>query len=521
MSFKILKWGRVIISLGFLILITFFFIDFTNAFSGRVIRSVLYLQFVPSLLSFLKFAGIGAAGFIFIILLNLFAGRIYCSTICPLGTFQDVIIRIKRKLTRKKKFSHQRSFNYLRYIILILSLLLFIAGLVFPLLLLDPYSNYGRIATNLFRPVLLFFNNSATSMLESMSIYSLYRVEPGMHHWLSLLWSILILLLILYFSYKHGRLFCNTLCPVGALLGWLSRFSIFKIYLNRTLCTSCGKCSAVCKAGCIDVKNKSVDFSRCVGCLNCLSSCPDNGVIFGRPGKSEKAVILPYDDKRRDLIRRSLTAMASLAGMSMLAQGRGYGLRRFNQPLPVKKEYPVSPPGSISFDHFNGSCTACHLCVNACPTHVIRPSFLEYGLAGIMQPRMDYHASYCNFDCVICSEVCPTGALRPLKAEEKHVLQLGKVIFIKQNCVVFTDNTDCGACSEHCPTKAVYMRPFRGNLFLPEVNPDICVGCGACEYACPTDPKSIYVEGNPVHLTAEKPIIKKMEQPDQQEDFPF
>jgi ferredoxin len=134
---------------------------------------------------------------------------------------------------------------------------------------------------------------------------------------------------------------------------------------------------------------------------------------------------------------------------------------------------------------------------------------------------MDYMASYCNFDCVICTEVCPTGALTPLVIEEKHVLQLGKVVFVKENCIVHTEGTDCGACSEHCPTKAVNMRPYRKTLFLPVVDQDICVGCGACEYACPTDPKSIYVEGNPVHLTADKPEVKPLEQPDEEEDFPF
>ena len=138
-----------------------------------------------------------------------------------------------------------------------------------------------------------------------------------------------------------------------------------------------------------------------------------------------------------------------------------------------------------------------------------------------MQPRMNYHASFCNFDCVICSEICPTGALQPLIIEEKHVLQLGQVKFIKQNCIVFTEGTDCGACSEHCPTKAVKMRPYRRTLLLPVVDPDICVGCGACEYACPTDPKSIYVEGNPVHLTADKPEIETLEQLEADDDFPF
>ena len=190
--------------------------------------------------------------------------------------------------------------------------------------------------------------------------------------------------------------------------------------------------------------------------------------------------------------------------------------------IPEQKKHPVTPPGSVSFEHFTKLCTACHLCVSACPTQVLQASFLEYGLGGIMQPRMDYHKEYCNFECTACGEVCPTGAILPLNVEKKKITQIGKVIFIKENCIVETDGTDCGACSEHCPTKAVTMKPHKG-LFLPEVNTEICIGCGACEFACPVEPyKAIYVEGNPVHKTAQKPVSKKIDANfDDEEDFPF
>ena len=144
-----------------------------------------------------------------------------------------------------------------------------------------------------------------------------------------------------------------------------------------------------------------------------------------------------------------------------------------------------------------------------------------------MQPTMDYHVNYCNFECVLCSEVCPTGAILPIAVDDKKLTQLGKSYFIKENCVVYTDETACGACSEHCPTKAVNMVPYRGKknvpgLTIPEVNNKICIGCGACEYACPTDPRSIYVDGNAEHVFAEKPeskqAVKPVEPPD---DFPF
>ncbi|MGA3013801.1 MAG: 4Fe-4S dicluster domain-containing protein, partial [Bacteroidales bacterium] len=188
-------------------------------------------------------------------------------------------------------------------------------------------------------------------------------------------------------------------------------------------------------------------------------------------------------------------------------------------------EVPVTPPGSVSFWHYTSKCTACHLCVSACPTKVLQPTLMEFGLSGIFQPKMNYHAEYCNFECVKCSEVCPTGAILPITKEEKSTLQIGISKFIKNQCIVVTKHTACGACSEHCPTKAVEMVPYLGDLLIPKVNEKICVGCGACEFACPVKPdKAIYVEANPYHHKALKPEKKVGEQKKAlkpSDDFPF
>ena len=167
------------------------------------------------------------------------------------------------------------------------------------------------------------------------------------------------------------------------------------------------------------------------------------------------------------------------------------------------------------------------LCVSACPSRVLVPTFLEFGSLGMMQPRLDFHAGHCNYECTICMNVCPSGAILPLAVENKKLTQLGVAKFIKENCVVYTDNTDCGACSEHCPTKAVDMAPYPNpankRLKIPEVKPEYCIGCGGCEHACPTKPyKAIYVDGNPVHKLAKKPVVKNIEEKvDYNEDFPF
>lgn len=195
--------------------------------------------------------------------------------------------------------------------------------------------------------------------------------------------------------------------------------------------------------------------------------------------------------------------------------------------IPVRVTSPVSPPRSGSIEHFTATCTACDLCLSVCPSRVLVPYFLEFGFLGMMQPRMVFHAGHCNYDCTICMNLCPSGALLPLPVEVKKLSQLGIAKSIKENFVVYTDNTDCGACSEYCPTKAVDRVPYSNSankrLKIPEVKPEYCIGCGGCKHACPTEPyKPIYVDGNPVHQLAKKPVVKTIAQKiDDKDDFPF
>jgi len=178
--------------------------------------------------------------------------------------------------------------------------------------------------------------------------------------------------------------------------------------------------------------------------------------------------------------------------------------------VPYKRSHPITPPGSVDVKRFNNRCTACHLCVSKCPSNVLQPTFLDYGLAGMLQPAMEFQHGYCNYHCTICADICPTKALEKISLKEKKTLQVGHVHYIKENCVVVTDGTDCGACSEHCPTQAVSMQPYKGDLRIPVIDQNLCVGCGGCEYICPTRPyRAIYVVGNPVHKQALIPEEKE------------
>lgn len=520
MKLSYLKKIRVGISLLFFTALAALFLDLSNTLSPSYTNYFTYLQFIPSLIKSLSFFGIGAAGYLFVLLLTLLSGRVYCSSICPLGILQDIFSFINRKLHKKDYYKLTKPNNLLRYSFLAASVLFLAGGSLFAVNLLDPYSNFGRIFTQLFKPVISICNNLMVVLLAQFKNYSLNPTEIYSPQLGLIVLPVLFLVIVFWLSYKHGRIFCNTVCPVGTLLGLVSRFSLFKIKIDEKNCISCNLCERTCKSGCIDKKAKTVDFSRCVACYNCFTVCPSEGIKFSASFKK------PNETRPEDVDIKKREFVAGIIAFVLGSRGIAFAQKKIIpkklSTVPDLKKYPVSPPGSLSIQHFTDNCTACHLCISACPTKVLQPSFLEYGILGIMQPRLDYRTNFCNYECTICGEVCPTGAVLPLETEKKKLTQIGKVKFVKENCVVHTEKTDCGACAEHCPTKAVYMIPFE-NIKSPEIKNEYCIGCGACEHACPTKPyKAIFVEGNPDHLTAKKKEVKEIKQKvNTAEDFPF
>ncbi|MCX7797590.1 MAG: 4Fe-4S binding protein [Melioribacter sp.] len=516
---------RIALSFLFFIPTTIILINFSEQIPSSLTKYITYFQFVPSLLKAFSLFTIFSTGFILILLLTTLLGRIYCSTICPLGFFQDVINYISKKIKkRKKRFNYSKEQKLLRWSLLFLCILFFISGIALGINLLDPYSIYGRITGQIFRPIIIELNNFFSAILVNFKIYWLYPYEIKSFNLAPFIISLLFFLLISYMAYKNGRLYCNTICPVGTLLGLISKFSLYKITINKEECLSCGLCERDCKANCIDSESKAVDMSRCVMCFNCISQCPTEGIIYShkKHSKQKEYKLELIDESKRNflfLVAGYITALSPI-----FAQVKKQITIKKNSTVPIFRENAISPPGSISIKRFNSICTACHLCISTCPTQVLQPSFLEYGIKGMLQPRLNNEAGFCNFDCNICSEVCPTGAILPIELERKKLTQLGIAKFIKQNCIVYTQKTECGACSEHCPTKAVHMIPYENNLVIPEVREEYCIGCGACEYACPVKPyKAIYVEGNIYHklakknLEQEKPQIKI----DYKKEFPF
>lgn len=475
-------------------LITLLFLDFTgtiHAWFGWLAK----VQFLPAILA------LNVGVIVFLVALTLLFGRVYCSVICPLGVMQDIISWFAGR-RKKNRFSYSPAKNWLRYAVLAIFIVTLAAGFGAVALLVAPYSAFGRIAQNLFAPLWKWGNNLLAYIAERVDSYAFYSTDVVVGSWATFAVAAVTLIVLAILAWRNGRTYCNTICPVGTVLGALSRFSLLKPVIDTDKCINCGLCARKCKASCIDAKNHSIDYSRCVVCMDCLESCNKGAIKYTlRKGSAAPAAAAAADKSRRNfLVGAGLLATSAAKAQEMKLDG-GYATIIAKQS-PFKNR-ALTPPGSLSARNMAAHCTGCQLCVAVCPTQVLRPSA---DLTTFMQPEMSYEKGYCRPECNNCSQVCPTGAIKPISVEEKSSIQLGHAEWVRDNCVVITDDVECGNCERHCPTGAITMilSDYRDTKSrkIPSVNKHLCIGCGACENLCPARPFSaIRVKGYINHRT--------------------
>jgi ferredoxin len=489
-------------------------------------------QFVASLLAVATGASLSLAC-ILIVVAALLIGRVYCAAVCPFGVFQDIIARIADSIRRRKGIlPYAPPLTWIRQLFLwgsVATVLMGFGG--FTIALLDPYGNFGRIVSILFRPLIGTADRAAAGAAQLAGIP--WHASPALP-WGGLGVVALpaaILSLIIVLAAFRGRLYCNTVCPVGALLGLFSRRAAFRITIDRRTCRKCGECLRACKAQCIDLRNSAIDYSRCVACCDCLGVCENHSVEYRfawkrDTGHGSAPLSSPIDSAKQpvsntvaDPQRRTFIATAAVAIVASIGGAKLTAAEKPNdQPLKRGQQNrllrPISPPGSVSVDRFLARCVSCQLCVGACPTNVLQPSFREYGLSGVSKPHLDFSTGACEFDCRRCGEVCPSGAIGLLDLAEKQATRIGVVHFEASKCLVLTSGTACTICSEKCPTKAVRTVPVSGGLRLPEIQPLLCIGCGTCEHACPAKPqRAITVIGRRYHNRARKAVEGRIAAP--------
>ena len=498
------------------------------------------LQFLPSCLA-LNFGAIAL-----ILLLTFVFGRLYCSVICPLGVYQDLVVFLRRSYGRiadrrraarlramkdkglkpaavrpsaAKVFGYRKEHTVVRYAVLAFALVCAFTSLQFLLALIAPYSAYGRMI------------HAAAGLFGADGVGAPLAITAAV-----------TFAVITFLAWKRGRAYCNTICPVGTTLSLVSRFSLFRPVIDESKCIACGRCYKRCKAGCIDGQAHKIDYSRCLVCFDCLDNCTEGALKYrfvglrgagmgpvsgsapgkgGTPDKSGRGGDTGPKDRGRawtgsgragssasaapaDTSRRAFLTTAAVAGAALTLGAQNKRLDGGLAPVidkqaPARSERLV-PPGALSVRNFYDRCTACQLCVSNCPGGVLRPST---DLGHFLQPQMGYENGYCRPECTKCGELCPAGAISPISREEKTTVKIGTARVDFELCFAANGKENCGNCARHCPSGAIRMvdRHSDGRR-IPVVSEEQCTGCGACEFLCPSRPISaITVDGLSIHRT--------------------
>jgi polyferredoxin len=443
-----------------------------------------------------------------ILLPVMFFGRFFCGWICPMGTIHHFFGSLKSEKKRGKQgidANRYKPWQRTKYVILIAVLVAALcgAGLVG---WFDPFSLLVRSMGLSVLPAVNYASNSMLNALEHSDVGLLQATGTALHaalaatilnfkqpHFRQGLYLGLIFLVLLAANAWVTRFWCRALCPLGALLGVASRWSVLGLHKDAAACDKCNLCLLHCQGGDDPIGAAPWHKAECLMCMNCVDACPHQGLEF-RLFRKEPEIA------GANLPRRKMLAglVAGLAAAPLLRANTALGKGR--------DERLIRPPGALEEADFLSRCLRCGECMKVCPNNSLQPALAEGGLEGLWTPVLTPRIGYCEPSCVLCSEVCPTGAIWKLTPKEKgwvvgvgqgdaKAVRLGTAFYDRGRCLPWAMATDCIVCQEWCPVspKAIYLQEAEivdadGNKKVvkqPHVDPSRCVGCGACEYACP------------------------------------
>ena len=451
-----------------------------------------------------------------ILLPTLFLGRFFCGWICPMGTLQHFVGNMPSESKRGKQrieANRYKRWQTVKYVVLIAGLVAACFGSM-AIGWLDPFSLLVRSIGLSILPAFNFTVRAVLAPMENSHIAPIKATGEITHailqflvldfrqaHFAQGLALGILFLLILSASLRVTRLWCRSICPLGALLGAVSRWSVLGLHKDADSCDKCNRCLMHCQGGDDPIGGAPWRKAECLMCMNCVGSCPHDSLVF-RFFRHEKEVASPDLGRRRTLTGLAAGDVAVPLMRADTAMGKS------------RNERPIRPPGALDETDFLSRCIRCGECMKVCPNNSLHPTLEQAGLEGLWTPTLVPRIGYCEPSCVLCSEVCPTGAIWQITPREKgwvvgvgqqsQPVRLGTAFYDRGRCLPWAMATECIVCEEWCPVspKAIYVQEAQvidaaGNtktLKQPRVDPSRCVGCGACEFACPLQERpAVYV----------------------------